>query len=238
MINSKRNKLQIISIMFVLICTTFSLTAQDNNFIKLGDTQWKGSVFGDIGGPEVLTPENFEITQNDDTFLMASRNNRGKLSSSTDGLAFLYQSIPADANFEMTVTVEVKSFNMNNQVSFGIMLRDTVYENFATKENFGSYLAVGPINITKEIPSWVFYRTMEEKTSKISPITYTAKPAVGSTYEISFIKDGDSYTLTYGDEDPFTVDDFTIFNGNELFIGVYTSRNTEVIYSDINLEIE
>lgn len=226
-----------VCLLSMLFLFSISVMAQERDFISLETNDWEASVFGDVGGDEIITSENFEISQNNEIFTMASLNNRGKLSSSTDGLAYLYQSIPSGVDFEMTVTVEVVSYEMNNQVSFGIMLRDTVYKNKTTKENLGSYLAVGPINITKEPAMTVFYRTMEEKKKQVAPLTYSSKPSTGSTYELSFIKEGDTYTLTFGDEDPYTIDDLTIFKGTNRYIGLYTSRNTRVRFSDVSLEI-
>lgn len=221
-----------------LILTTFlgNLVAQDASYLQLNGTEWNGSVFGDVGGDNVITPENFEITQkSEDSFVLRSSNNRGKIASSSEGIAFLYQEINTDEDFEMAATVEVLSYEMNNQVSFGIMLRDTVLENTATKENLGSYIAVGPVNITKEPAMTVFYRSPDVKTKKVNPMNYSAKPNSGLTYDVIMEKSGNSFTLIFGDEDPYEIEDLSIFNGEKLYIGVYTSRNTTVKYTELTL---
>ena len=229
----------IVIVSVILTTALLHVSAQDTDFIKIGKSDWTGSVFGDVGGADKITIENFEITQpKDGTYVLRSSYSRGKIASTSEGIAYLYKRIPLDRDFEMTVTAEVMSFDMNNQVSFGIMLRDTVYKNESLKENLGSYLAVGPVDITKEPAMFVFYRTPSETTVKTGDIKFNPKPVAGTKFEISLEKSGNDYILIYGNEEPLKLKSFNIFNGKDLFIGLFTSRNTKVTFTNLSLDIK
>ncbi|HEY8421719.1 MAG TPA: bacterial Ig-like domain-containing protein [Thermoclostridium sp.] len=206
-------------------------TAYDFISIK---SNWKGSVFGDVGGQGKITSENFEITENSDgTVKLRSSNNCGKIASSSEGIAFYYQEIPSDTDFEFTATATVESFDMNNQVSFGIMLRDKILINESSKDPLGSYIAVGPIDVTKDPAKYTFSRNVQGQ-SKQGDIKSEPIPAPGNTYRLSLKKTGNIYVLTFGNEEPIILDSFT-FEGDILYAGLYTSRNTSVVFSDIQL---
>ena len=103
--------------------------ATEDEMISI-NSDWKGTVFGDVGGNNNITSENFGITEvNDNLVNMYARNGSGKISTSTDGIGYYYTEIPTDADFDFSVTAEVVHFDPDNQVAFGVMLRDVVYEN-------------------------------------------------------------------------------------------------------------
>lgn len=63
-------------------------------------SHWNGNAFGDVDGQDKINSENFEITENEDgSVKMRSSNNRGKISSSTDGIAYYSQDIPEIGNW-------------------------------------------------------------------------------------------------------------------------------------------
>lgn len=220
---------------FLLLFSTIPIPAlaADADFINISSS-WKGSVFGDVGGKDKISSENFEITENSDgTVKLRSSNNRGKISSTSEGIAFYYQELPADANFEFTATATVESFDSNNQVSFGIMLRDKILINESSGETLGNYIAVGPIDAAKNPAKYTFLRNAGGQ-SKKGDLTNEPVPAAGNTYRLSLRKTGNIYVLTFGSEEPIVVDNFT-FEGNTLYAGLYTSRNTTVVFSDIAL---
>ncbi len=195
---------------------------------------WKGSVFGDIGGLDKITAENFEITEKGDgTVVLRSANDRGKIASTSEGIAFYYREVPAGADFELTATASVSSFAKNNQVSFGIMIRDKVYDNEFLKEGLGSYLAVGPVQTTATPAQFTFRRTADGLSRK-GDILKSAPPGPGTTYKVSMKKTGDIYVLSFGDEEPMVVSDFTALAGDVRYVGLYTSRNTTVTFSNIS----
>ena len=132
-----------------------------------------------------------------------------KLQSSSEGIAFYYQEIPSDTDFELTATATVESFDINNQVSFGIMLRDKILINESNKDTLGNYIAVGPIDTAKVPAKYTFSRNTEGQ-SKQGDITNEFVPAPGNTYKLSLKKTGDIYVLTFGSEEPVIIDNFTL----------------------------
>lgn len=199
-------------------------------------SDWQASVFGNVGGDNKITAENFAIQELDDGRIkMMSANNRGKIESSSEGIAYYFKKLKQKDNFEMTVQAEVESFDMNNQVSFGIMLRDKVLNNENNKEDIGYALAVGPLNVTKDIPTTVFYRIAEGQ-KKMGELVNGPVPAPELNYQVQLKKSGDTYWLKFGEEEPVVIEDFNGFEGEDLFAGLYTSRNTTVYYSDLEFE--
>ena len=234
-----RRVLSILVFMVMGFCCLVSAAA-DDEIVSVESDEWTGTVFGDVGGTDKLTAENFEISEIDDAaFTMRSSNNRGKIASSSEGITFLYQAVSGDDDFEAYAYAAVESFDVNNQVSFGFMLRDKIYDFVSTKEDLGSYLAVGPISVKNEVANFVFLRTPESTTSKQGELTDTPLPTAGGMeYDIFFAKTGNTYTLTFGNEEPYELElPEGFFASDELYIGLFTARNTTVTFSDVTLDI-
>lgn len=228
---NKRNLSILISLLIlILIVPTAAAEMIEVN------SEWEASVFGNVGGDNKITDENFAIQELDDGRIkMMSANNRGKIESSSEGIAYYFQKLNQKDNFEISVQAEVESFDMNNQVSFGIMLRDKVLYNENNKKDIGYALAVGPLNATKDTPTTAFYRTAEGQ-DKLGELVKGAVPAPELSYQVQLKKSGNTYWLKFGEEDPVIVEDFNGFEGKDLFAGLYTSRNTTVYYSDLQFE--
>src|SRR5690606_477006 len=77
------------------------------------ESVWQGTVFGDVGGQDKITDTNFNIYESEDGELtLRSMNDRGKISSSTDGIAYLFQEIAEEdlsKDFEFTTTATIQS---------------------------------------------------------------------------------------------------------------------------------
>ena len=82
--------------------------ADDTKEIVTIQSDWKGTVFGDVGGNDKITSENFEITESEDQSVkLRVSNNRGKISGETDGIAYYYKALPDNADFELKATATV-----------------------------------------------------------------------------------------------------------------------------------
>ncbi len=234
----RKEKIFTILLIALLLSTGFSVVALAGDQMITINSDWQGSIFGNVGGQNKITEENFEITENGDgSVKLRSGNNRGKIESKSEGIAYYFKEIPADANFEFRATAAVESFDMNNQVSFGIMLRDRVLYNENNKDDIGFCLALGPLEVKKELPSIGFYRTAEGQT-KLGELVNDAVPGAGSVYELSIRKMGNSYLLKFGNEEPVIINDFSGFESGKLYAGLYTARNTTVTFSNVKLSIE
>lgn len=211
--------------------TTEALMDDKEGPITSISSNWNGNIFGDVGGQDKINAENFEITENEDgSVKMRSSNNRGKISSSTDGIAYYFQDIPEDTNFEFSVTASVVSFDANNQVSFGMMLRDEIYEDLhGTEYANGNHLSVGALDKTMKV-----FTRQGTVLEKIELSQMSNMPENGSTYELKMKKMGSLIILEIDDEQ-IMIEDYT---GEIHYAGLFTSRNTEVVYSNISLEIE
>ena len=193
---------------------------------------WQGSVMGDVGGNDKITSENFEIKENDDgTVKLRAFNNRGKIAGSSEGIAYYFQDIPADVNYELTATATVESWDDNGQVGFGLMLRSNVVENESLGNSFtGDYLAVG--NVKQEMRG--FYKYNHENFKHPEELKLGDKPQLGEQYHLAIKKSGDLYTISI-DGETRVIDDYT---GELNYAGLFTSRNTEVTFSNITLDVE
>jgi len=203
-----------------------------NLFPVTGD--WKASVFGDVGGPDVITADNFGITEKKDSIVLSAKNDKGKIASGSEGVVYYYQEVQADKDFELSAQVTVGSFAKNNQVSFGIMFRDKVLVNQAAKNDLGNYLAVGPTNLATKTALYTFQRT-DAGFARNGEISKSPPLAPGISYKINFKKTGSSYQLKWGDEDSLSVSDIN-FVGEKRYIGFFAARNATVTISDIQFE--
>ena len=196
-------------------------------------SDWYGTVFGDVGGQDKITKDNFEITESEDntkTVLLRSSGNRGKISSSSDGIAYYFNQVPKDANFEITATATVETFDANNQVSFGVMLRDDVHPYLHGIEyGVGDYVAVGALDQNMKS-----FTRLDGALSKIDFDKAITPPSSGEVYELSVKKSGNLITVKIGDEVK-VIEDFT---GDINYAGLFTARNAKVEYTNVNLLIE
>lgn len=190
-------------------------------------SDWSGSVFGDVS-QTAITSTNFEITEGSSgDVTLRSSNNIGKISSSSEGIAYYYKKVPADANFEISAKARVQTWTANNQVSFGLMLRSNVLVNTAGGSSFtGDYVALGALDQKMES----FYKPKGQNKSVFAT---PSSPAKDNVYDLSIKKSGTTYVLKIGEETQ-TIENYT---GTIEYAGLFTARNTTVTYSDVNLNV-
>ncbi|MDD9266990.1 bacterial Ig-like domain-containing protein [Paenibacillus sp. GCM10023248] len=197
-----------------------------------GGSEWKGSVFGDIGGTPTST--NFGITENAGTgaVTLTAKSDKGKIASSSsasEGIAYYFKEISQNDNFELSARATVNTWTANNQVSFGIMLRSNVLENTSTSGYTGDYVAVGALDQKME----AFHKqgAFNASTNPVKKITSftAAPPAKDIAYHLSIKKTGNVYLIKIGNESTI-IDHFT---GTLAYAGLYAARNTVVTFTDI-----
>jgi hypothetical protein len=225
-----------ISAFAVCLALSLSAGAQQAELKYAVTAPWGASVFGDVGGLDKIVADNFEIAEKGPgEVLLRSSNDRGKIASTSEGIAFYYRQVPAAADFEISAVATPAAFAKNNQVSFGIMLRDKVYANEFVKENLGSYMAVGPVSLANAAVQYYFQRSPEGLVKKMD-VVKAASVAAGSSYALKLAKKGGIYTLCFGDEDPVVIDGFAAFAGEFRYVGLFTSRNATVTFSQVKFE--
>ncbi len=208
---------------------------------------WMGTVFGNVGGDGSINKDNFalEAGENDSLHIRAgvfSSNEAGKgvgkISASNEGLAMYYQAIPADKKFTLTADVKINKLVPNNQVSFGLMVRDDIYLDLSANETLGDYVAAGPLNIASAVQTNSFARKNGVLT-KGGNCTKTY--GVGDTVTIKIRKSNDGYTCTYGENEPVSAGfDFklTAIDSEFVYAGMFASRNADVTFHNVQLTIE
>ncbi len=163
----------------------------------------------------------------------------GKLSLSTDGLAFLFQQIHISYNFEMTAKAKVLKCHTTKQSGFGLMLRDDCYLNQTTQKDLilSNYLAAGFLT-GEEITKILFRR---ENSNLIIEDTILPMYKEGDTAELKIIRIGQSITLevlykgkkyikTFYDFDLLAVDP------SYMYVGMFATKGTLVEFSSVDLK--
>ncbi len=218
---------------------------------------WNGTVFGDI--PPNWHKEDFilesvkekticneVLDEGKQSFVLAAakknihiavRNNSGKISEVTDGIAMYYTKVPAASNFKLTATVTVNDYFHNNQVSFGLMARDEMYIDMQIGELLGDYVAAAPLWLTREFPMNCFARR-SGKLIHGSECKYALKPK--DKIKLCIESTNDGYACTFGEEETVTGGfDFklTSIDSEYIYVGMFAARNADVMFSDIHLDI-
>ena len=196
---------------------------------------FKGSIFGDIGGDPNLIKDKFILEGNEDGSIHIAVNGKGKISSTTDGMAMYYYKVPADSNFVITANATVNSINKHNQVAFGLMARDAMYIDVNDKSALGDYVAAGSIqqgtaNCFKRKDGALGYGGKLE-----NPVE------AGKTYALKIESNSDGYACTFGDNAAISGGfDFKLTSIDEdyVYVGLFVARQADVTFSDIKLVVD
>lgn len=205
---------------------------------------WFGTVFGDMGGVEkIANPEVYEIVEENGKVMMHSgaksgNPSAGKIASGSDGIAFYFQQIPADKDFTLSATVEVKNIVKNNQVSFGLMVRDDVYIDKYDNQVKSDYVAAGALGLAKGDDAYSSSFQRLDGSLNQTTVSKEQFPAAGSKIALSITKKGDEYSVRFGKDSAEYKAKLTEVDSKWVYAGLYTSRAAYVEYSDIKLEIK
>ena len=213
---------------------------EDASPLRPTTAPWYGTVFGDCGDEEKLAnPDLSEIKEEGDKVLMHSGSvdgstSVGKIANASDGIQFYFQKLPISKDFTLKAKAKIISVAKNNQVSFGIMVRDDVYIDKYDNSINSSYVAAGPLKIANGddySSSWQRVDgNLNETHNAGQPV-----PAAGQVVEISITKKGNVYTTKYGkDTAEYTVDLKDVDSKN-IYAGLYTVRCCNIEFSDISL---
>lgn len=199
---------------------------------------FKGTVFGDVGGTPSTANQTLETDANGNMHI-AVANNKGKISSSTDGIAMYYYKIPADATFTLTADMTINSFDSNNQVAFGLMVRDAMYIDFNSKDANGDSVNAAFSRLADMTSGTACYNSYCRKDGKLTygPALSRAYTA-GETVTLVLSGTADGYSTKIGDEESVSGGfDFklTSYDEDYVYIGMFAARNADVTFSNIKL---
>lgn len=199
---------------------------------------FKGAVFGDVTTLPTES-DNYILEEVPGGIHIAVKNNDGKISTVTDGIAMYYKKIPVNVNFTLKAKMTINDYFYNNQVSFGLMVRDDMYIDKVTPDILGDYVAAAPLLLTHEnAPANCFAR----KSGKLvygGTCTRGYKP--GETVKVQIESTSDGYACTFGDETTITGGfDFklTALDPENVYLCMFAARNADVTFSDVRLDIK
>ncbi len=199
---------------------------------------FKGTVFGDVGGTPSTKNQILE-TDADGNMHIAVMNNKGKISSSSDGIAMYYYKLPADAGFTLTADMTINSFDSNNQVAFGLMVRDAMYIDANSKDPNGDSVNAAFCRLADMSSGDACYNSYARKDGKLmyGPALSRAYKA-GETVTLVLSGTPDGYSTKIGEEETVSGGfDFklTSFDEDYVYIGMFAARNADVTFSNIKL---
>ncbi len=199
---------------------------------------WKGTAFGDTGG--VPTTTNFAIGSDVNGDMNISVvGNKGKIAASTDGFAMYYYKVPVDSNFKLTANATINAYDVNDQVSFGLIARDDMYIDSYINTTMGDYVAAAPLKLKAQAPIWNSFArksgALTQGGSCVNPVT------VGSTIPLSIESTSDGYTTKFGDEAAVSGGfDFklTAIDSDYVYVGMFVVRNANITFKDVKLLVD
>ncbi len=197
---------------------------------------YKGTVFGDV--LKNVSSDNFTLeADKDGNMHIAVRNNMGKISAVTDGIAMYYKKVDITQNFRLSAKVRVNKIFSNDQVSFGLMVRDDCYIDECMPDILGDYVAAAPLCITRRENT---VGTFARKSGKLveGPVTGFAIEE-GTEYSLVLSSSQDGYMAQFGDGPEVTGGyDFklTAIDPAHVYVGMFAARNVDVTFYDIKWE--
>lgn len=223
------------------IPTYTEFSPADNSTTFVTTAPWYATVFGDMGGAEkIADPNIYEIIEEKGKVTLHSgtkdgKTSAGKIASGSDGLAFYFQQLPADKDFTFKATATVKNATKNNQVSFGLMVRDDVHIDKYDNQVKSDYVAAGVLGLARgeDAFSSTFQRLNGDlKQTKVANEKF---PSAGTKVALEITKKGNTYTAKYGKDVVTYTADLTEVDSKWVYAGLYTVRSAYVEFTDISL---
>ena len=218
------------------------IAKEDASPLRPTTDPWYGTVFGDCGGEEKLAdPELYEIKEEGGKVLMHSGSvdgstSVGKIAAASDGIQFYFQKLPIAKDFTLKAKAKIISVAKNNQVSFGLMVRDDVYIDKYDNSINTSYVAAGPLKIANGDDYSSSWQRVDGNLSETHNAGQPA-PEAGQTVDISITKKGNVYTTKYGrDTAEYTID-LNDVDAKNIYAGLFTVRCCTIEFSDISLTL-
>lgn len=192
---------------------------------------WYGTVFGDVGGQNNISPRNFTLKGDGNAFTVGGKGGFGK-TGSTDGIAAVFRQLPAGKNFEISAEVSGDIAD-ENQNAFGIMLRDSVYIDRDDPTIKDNYVAAGAYH-TGERWNVVYCR----ENGGIVPSGRTAESLSGRTHTLLLKKINQSVTAEMdGESCTYTDFDFVQRDNEFVYICLFAAKNTVAEFKNVKFSV-
>lgn len=203
-----------------------------------GAVHFKGTAFGQLGGDPTVENHVLE-TDEQGRMHVAVRNNKGKIASGEDGVVMYYYRVPVGKQFKLSAKATLNAVGSKNpnQIAFGLMARDDMYVDTHRSPGFNSnYVAAGTFGSGS---TNCFYRKGGALSEPV-PLTVETVEA-GRSYELSIVSNTDGFACSFGREPGQSQGydfDLNAIDTQYFYVGMFASRNVDVTFSDIYLEIE
>jgi len=195
---------------------------------------WESRIFGN----SVSAATNNISVNADNSVTIEST--KGKISNNADGIAFRYAGIDPTKPFQFSAKAHVESFTAGDkQVSFGLMLRNTVGTDGSTSGHTSNFIAVGALNQRIQAFSRIGTASDADSNAKLdTPIDLTdtaTVPKAGDDYVLSIIKTDDNKCIVSSGNQSAVIDAKDLFIGDKAYLGFFSARNAKVTFSDYKL---
>lgn len=201
---------------------------------------FQGTVFGDVGGTPSSKNQTLETDENGNMHI-AVANNKGKISGSTDGIAMYYYRLPADASFILTADMTINAYDSNNQVAFGLMVRDAMYIDTNSKDYNGDSVNAAFSRLADMDSGVALNNCYARKDGKLMYGSSLSRAyQAGETVTLTLSGTSDGYAGKIGEEEAVSGGfDFKLTNFDEdyIYIGMFVARNADVTFSNIRLVV-
>ena len=192
---------------------------------------WSGSVFGDLGGKPSKATHVLEGLENNTVHIKSTK---GKITDTSDGIAMYYYKVPAKSVFTLSAKMRVLSYDVHDQASFGLMVRDAVWLDMNTKDMMGDYVAAGPLKLSKQGNVWNCFARKSGALTRGG--ICVNEIAAGDVIDVKIESSTDGYACTFGKEETITGGfDFilTSIDTDYVYVGMYVARIADVTFSDV-----
>lgn len=222
--------------------TVFSADLPDSrlwkDYVDAKGNHFKGTAFGDLFLKPEEIAENFvlEPLENGGMHIVA-KNSHGKISLVTEGIAMYYRAVSTQKNFRLSATIRIQDFFSNDQVSFGLMVRDDVYIDKVTPDILGDYVAAAPLYLTKKAEAVNCFARKNGVLVHGGTVTREYRP--GDVVKVRLQSTSDGYMAQFGDEKEITGGfDFklTAIDPEHVYVGMFVARCADVVFEDIEFE--
>ena len=168
---------------------------------------------------------------------IAVKNNTGKISTSSDGIAMYYKKIDANKKFALSTKIKINDYFLNDEVSFGLIVRDDMYIDKQAADILGDYVAAAPLKLTHKDKAWNCFA--RKSGVLINGGICKRKYDIGDILDIKIESSNDGYACTFGDEATITGGfDFrlTSIDAEHVYAGMFVARNADITFMNTSLK--
>ena len=212
------------------------------NFIS---PDWYGTAFGDCGGTPTSKSSGYvaeELVANEFTVGQTGTSSpKGKIASSTEGIAMIFKQVSINKNFKITAEVKVSSEVDTKQAGFGLMLRDDIYveQSSSDKSIISNYVAAG-MYTSDSATNIIYSRESTKLINSGNVVNGLYQTGDTALLEIERIGQVVNVKVTYKDvvyEETYTDFDFVAIDREYMYVGMYATRGTVAQFTNVSFAI-